>query len=231
MIILTLAGNSSRFFDSGYVDVKYKLKFGDVCVIQAILNYIPTSNKILIVLNKKYNDRSFFESILEQLGFKNFLIVEINNSMGQLDTLYLGLKQAGDFISIEESVTVFNGDTIRKSFEWNFSGADGFIEVFQDSGTHWSFVDQLGIVTKVTEKNRISNYCSTGLYHFKSASIILSNFILYSDNKKEEMYIAPFYNFLINKGAQILSFEINKDLLLFCGTPSEYEFSLSLIKK
>ena len=54
MIVITLAGDSSRFFTAGYTIVKYKLPFSDATVIESILNYIPRTEKLLIVLNRKF---------------------------------------------------------------------------------------------------------------------------------------------------------------------------------
>ena len=60
MIVITLAGEAKRFFDAGYTVVKYKLPYGDSTVIENIFNYLPKEKKILLVINKKFNDYSFF---------------------------------------------------------------------------------------------------------------------------------------------------------------------------
>ena len=39
MIIITLAGDSSRFFQSGYKTVKYKLPLGNSTVLEEIIKY------------------------------------------------------------------------------------------------------------------------------------------------------------------------------------------------
>jgi len=168
MIVLTLAGLSTRFYSKGYSKVKFLLPWGKVTIIEQILNYIPKENKILLILNKNHNLKKDISSILKSLEFKDFFICEIENTQGQMDSLFIGLTKAKTFFNINDPLTVFNGDTIRKSENWtNFKG-DIFIEVFRAEGDHWSFVNKLGFIDKIEEKNRISDFCSNGLYYFAS---------------------------------------------------------------
>lgn len=223
MILIALAGNSTRFFNEGYQIVKYKLELGNKNVIESILSYIPRTEKVLIVLNRKYQDYIFFVDLLSNLEFDQFKIVEIGDTKGQFVSVLLGLEASRDFWNENEPVTIYNGDTVRKITDWQFIECDGYIEVFEAEGSHWSFVDNLGRVKLVTEKNRISPYCSSGLYYFKEIRFLLQNASTYMYNAGGEFFIAPFYNVLIEKGFNIQSGLVSKELFLFCGTPSEYQ--------
>jgi len=227
MLIITLAGSSNRFFTAGYKIVKYKLPFKNSTVIENILSFVPQNIKLLIILNKKFNDLDFLHNILISSNFKSFKIVEINDTAGQLETVFNGLIEAKNFVDNSDSVTIFNGDTIRKIHNWeNFDG-EGSIETFINEGDHWSFVDKIGKVNIVTEKVRISSYCSTGLYYFKDVNMILDNYVNYQKIVKEgELYVAPFYNYLISQNKQIFSFLADKNNFVFCGTPVEYQESI-----
>lgn len=228
MIVITLAGDSSRFFREGYTEVKYKLLYDGRSIIESILAYIPRDLKVLIITNEKYEDVQFCTNILEKMGFNQFQVVEIQSTKGQLETLVLGLKLVDDFYNPEESLSVYNGDTIRKSQVWEGFEGDGYIEVFESEGSHWSFVDRLGKVNQVVEKNRISNYCSSGLYYFKKIDMVLTNYDAYKTNgvKENELFVAPFYNFLIQNDFEIFSSNLSLDSFVFCGTPTEYNNSL-----
>lgn len=227
MIVITLVGNSSRFFEAGYKKVKYKLEIKGKTILENILNYIPRDKNILILLNKKYNDFNFAKEILNKLNFKKYYIIELNNTSGQLESLYLGLKEyINNVCEIKESISVFNGDTIRKLKNWDKFDCDGYVEVFESDGTHWSFIDNLNKITLVTEKIRISNYCSSGLYYFRNADLILDNYLQHVETQtNQELFIAPFYNLLISKNMLIKGGLTNKENFTFCGTPSEYENS------
>ncbi len=230
MIVLTLGGESKRFFDSGYSIVKYKLEFNGSSIIENILNYIPRESKLLLILNSKFKDLIFFNNLLKKMNFNSFKVVEIERSRGQYDSLLIGLELAKGFYSIDEPLTIYNGDTIRKLSKWEEYDADGYIEVFEGEGNHWSFVDNLGKVSLVTEKQRISDYCSSGFYFFKRIEFInLFKDMFYSENSTE-LYIAPYYNYLIRNGLDIKSGTIDISDLVFCGTPNEYKLSIKNFK-
>lgn len=228
MIVISLAGNSNRFFNSGYKIIKYKLLLGNKTIIESIFSYIPKDIKLLVIINKKFNDFLFFENLLRIMQFNDFKIVELDDTLGQLDTVFKGLKLCTDFFRKSDPVVVYNGDTIRKDFNWKEFPGDGYIEVFNSEGNHWSFVDNIGRVSIVTEKNRISSFCSSGLYYFTSASILLDNLEDYMQKITGEIYIAPFYNYLIGKCLNVQSNLVSKNNFIFCGTPDEYEASKSM---
>jgi hypothetical protein len=229
VIVITLAGDSRRFFQEGYSEVKYKLLYGGKTIIESILAYIPRDFKVLIITNKKYNDVPFCTELLEKMEFNTFKVVEIESTKGQLETLEIGLKLAGNFYKLDENLTVYNGDTIRKSTTWDGFKGDGYIEVFEAEGSHWSFVDKLGIVNQVAEKHRISNYCSSGLYYFNRIDLLLDNYDAYKMKgvNENELFVAPFYNYLIQNNFEIFSSKLNVDSFVFCGTPVEYQNSIS----
>ena len=111
----------------------------------------------------------------------------------------------------EGPVWIYNGDTIRRK-ELPFSlleqnESEGFIEVFKEEGSHWSFVDSLGKISKITEKERISDYCCTGLYGFKNLSRIIEYVASGSVARlKNELYVSGVYQNIIddNFKAQVL---------------------------
>jgi len=231
MIVLTIAGQSSRFKNEGYSTVKYKLDLCGKSIIENILSYIPKKSKILLVINKKFNDKQFFQEILEKMQFDFFYIAEIGDTDGQLISLELGLSQIDKYISKNEPLTIYNGDTIRMIRTWERN--DNSIEVFKEIGSHWSFVDTIGKVSLVREKQRISEYCSSGLYHFESLGFFRKHFKSYlniSDDSKE-FFIAPFYDYLIQQGHEIKSYLSARKNFLLCGTPEEYETTINSFRK
>ena len=222
MILITLAGDSSRFFRAGFSVVKYKLRLGDMSILEHILSYVPCHEKVLIVLNKKFNDLEFVANLLERMSFETFKVVEIDRTRGQFESAILGLEKAADFCLDTEPLVVYNGDTVRMLDFWNYDNCDGYIEVFESEGSHWSFVDRIGFVNRVTEKERISPYCSSGLYFFKRIKYIKEISKDYVSSEFGETYIAPAYNILISQGMKIVSGLVDKSSFTFCGTPEEY---------
>jgi len=229
-IVIPLAGNASRFFDSGYTNVKYKLPlFNMKPILWHILSHINRKFKLVIVANSKFNDKSWLNNLLSTLEFKHFEIVEVSETDGQLTTVKLGILNSKITDNYDELI-VYNGDTVRHiPFDFDFHESDGLIEVFNQDGDHWSFVDQIGKVNKVSEKRRISNFCSTGLYGFKTINL----FLKFSDKVKlinNEKFIAPIYNELIRENLKVTSFLSHWSNFTLCGTPEEYELNKELCK-
>jgi dTDP-glucose pyrophosphorylase len=101
------------------------------------------------------------------------------------------------------------------------------LEVFSAPGEHWSFVlpKDNENVCRTTEKDRVSDLCSDGLYYFKRKSDFeraYLNAVQKSDTVKGEFYIAPLYNDMITNGKNVKFHKIELSEIEFCGTPDEY---------
>ena len=170
MQIIPIAGKGSRFTSAGYKTAKYLLPVSGKPVIEQILSYFDKTIPTLLILNTQDTNKDKIESLLDTLGFEDFQVVEINDTDGQLTSVVNGVK-VSKFCCYNGPVWIFNGDTIRKKelpySLFKNSHYEGFVEVFKEEGTHWSFVDKLGEISRITEKNKISDYCCTGLYGFK----------------------------------------------------------------
>lgn len=231
-----MAGLSSRFFNAGFDKPKYMLYAqSDTLFAHSVLSfkeYFKTDDFLFIVRNI-YDTPKFVELECIRLGIEKFKIVVLEQeTRGQAETVAFGLLNAG--ISGDESLTIFNIDTFRCGFKYpnlNKLG-DGYLEVFSGEGDNWSFVlPESSIskrVIKTTEKDPISNLCSTGLYYFNRSSDYMSAFYSYQEKPssewvKGELYIAPLYNELINAKKDIYYNIIDSKDVIFCGTPEEYD--------
>ncbi|BBM87491.1 glycosyltransferase family 2 protein [Candidatus Uabimicrobium amorphum] len=241
MIVIPMAGTSSRFRQAGYEKPKYMLQAKNKSLfahaISSFSNYYA-SEKFLFICRDTYNCENFIRAELNSIGLNatNLKICILNSeTSGQAETVAIGLKKTT--VATSEPITIFNIDTMRPNYkfpkEFRQKNVDGYIEVFCGSGHHWSFVKpvdksaSIGKAIYVTEKNRISDFCSTGLYYFKSVAFYLD---LYSTIENVnpthlqggERYVAPLYNTAISSGANIYYKLIPKDDVIFFGTPEEY---------
>lgn len=224
MVVIPLAGNSSRFFNAGYNQFKFFLPLGDKTIIEHIVSFIPNHIKVVFILRKDHKVLDELKSLF--VGRVNTEFIEIDNTKGQLDTVIEGLSMLK--INGDEKIIVYNGDTIRKkSFDFN-DRCEVWLEVFEGEGDHWSFVDSIGEVSRITEKQRISNYCSNGLYSLGRWRSLKNFKSTYEPNDDMELFIAPFMNYLLNQGVPIRSYLCEIQDLIFAGTPDEYERAKSL---
>lgn len=230
LFIIPMAGLSSRFFKAGYQKPKYQLQLGDKTVfewsVSSFKAYFKT-DRFLFIMRDCYQTPDFAKSMIEKMGITDATIVVLSNkTQGQADTVYQGLQH----IDYQGDLIIFNIDSCRYNYQkttW-YDQCDGYLEVFNGIGEHWSFIepaiDHIHVV-RTTEKQKISNYCSNGIYIFKSRADFEKAFFCAQQSKKnnDELYIAPLYNQLIQAGKDIRYHLVTSDDIDFCGTPEEYQ--------
>jgi dTDP-glucose pyrophosphorylase len=114
-------------------------------------------------------------------------------------------------------------------------GFDGLIMTMTAHDTKWSFVglDDNKLVTRVAEKQPISNEATVGIYNFaRSADFVRATEKMIAADKRVngEFYVAPVYNELIEEGCRIAISNIGTDIsgMHGLGTPADLDLFLSL---
>ena len=233
MIVIPMAGKSSRFFKEGYNIPKYMLPLNNDSnvfkeSIKSFKRYFKT-DFFLFITRSDFNVTTFVEKECIALGIINFEIVSLTqDTRGQADTVKIGLEKFKS--KKNEDLYIFNIDSIRINFlkpsSLFLKNIDGYLEVFKGEGNHWSFVeaDENNFVKRTSEKIRISNFCSNGLYYFSSINLFLDTFMsLEISNDYKEFFVAPMYNIIIRRGKKVKFILLDKNETLFSGTPHEYE--------
>ncbi|MCF6764275.1 glycosyltransferase family 2 protein [Thiotrichales bacterium 19S3-7] len=237
MIVIPMAGLSSRFKNAGYVKPKYMLQaHGYSLFYYSIISfkaYFHTEKFLFIALDVA-STKSFIVHQCQLLGITNYEIILLEEATkGQAETVYLGLKLAKVH---DDSLLIFNIDTFRPGYyypkEFDLTEVDGYLETFIGTGKNWSNVlpdtSETNKVVLTAEKKEISEYCCTGLYYWRCASDFMHIFENYKKltlNQLDgrEYYIAPMYNYAIEQGKDIRFNVINSEDVIFCGVPREYE--------
>ncbi|MDD7297723.1 MAG: capsular biosynthesis protein, partial [Helicobacter bilis] len=164
IIVIPMAGLSSRFKQSGYNEPKYMLSLLDKSVFyHAIHSFKAYFNKekILFVCRDICNTKAFIDGECKKLGLQFYETITLEKeTMGQAHTTLLGLEKSET--KDTESLLIFNIDTFRPNFSLpittDFSEIDGYLEVFHAEGNEWSFVlpdKNSNRVLKTSEKDRI----------------------------------------------------------------------------
>ena len=239
MIVLPMAGLSSRFFKAGYKVPKYMLDLHGAPVFDHALASFAglfKQESFLVICRDAYDTPAFVRARCEALGLAQSaleMVVLTSETAGQAETVAEGLRRTQRTGPV--SLTIFNIDTFRPGFAhptaFDMRAVDGYLEVFHGEGDHWSFArvePGSDRVVEVAEKRRISDLCSDGLYHFRSAELFLS---LYADVEARdpttlqggEYYVAPLYNIAIQQGADVRCTLVPPQAIRFCGTPNEYD--------
>lgn len=231
MIVFPMAGRSRRFLQAGYKKPKYMLEaYGRPLfdwVVKSFENYFSTELFVFIHLDSP-GVKNFLEQRINELGIINYETVALNAvTKGQAETVEFGVDHLNK--TYDGQISIFNIDTIRPKFNLSFpKNLDGMIEVFEAEGDHWSFVKPSTVnrqlAARTTEKERISNLCCTGFYHFSSYSFFKD--ALEAERtapSSGELYIAPLYNHLIKNNKKIGWYKVPNSSVLLSGIPSEYE--------
>ncbi len=232
IFVIPMAGHGSRFIKEGYTLPKYMIETHGKTLFEYSLESLPIeiANKLIFICLKKHeSDFNISQFINKKIDHPAIEIIFLDKvTRGQAETVYM----VKDQINYDDELLIYNIDTYFKSstlksilLDTN-QKKDGVLGTFidQSNDEKWSFaqVDARGIVTKTTEKEKISNYALTGLYHFTKARDFLNiakKWIEEEKTVRDEFYIAPMYNDLILKGEQFVLDEVDEFIPL--GTPAE----------
>lgn len=228
-----MAGLSRRFLDAGYTLPKYMLPLaGATCFDFSVAGFLDAyrNHTFVFVMRNVHDTPTFVEERLKALGVTRYRLVVLDQPTGgQAETVERGL----DAVPPEDGeLTIFNIDTFRARIraEAPLGGSDGSLEVFRGAGDGWSFVEPLEPgsfrVGRTTEKIPISDLCCTGRYSFTRTSdfrdALAAERQAFGSTPKET-YVAPLYNHLIARGMAIHFDLIDREDVVFCGVPAEYE--------
>lgn len=231
-VIITMAGLGSRFRKAGYQVPKYMIEAKGKTLFEwsmdSLLDYNPHVAKYIFVVRKEDDSFAFIREKCGLYGFENVEIVGIDYlTDGQATTCMLAMPYCEENIP----VLVYNIDTYVEPYGMKYADitGDGHIPCFHAEGDHWSFVrlNEKGKAVEVREKKRISDNCTLGAYYFSSAGLYRQLYEeYYSDGSKverNEKYIAPLYNYMIEKGMEVTISIVPEEKVHVLGTPEELQ--------
>ena len=237
MIVIPMAGLSTRFKNAGYEKPKYMLPVNNKTLFEysvlSFQKYFCTESFLFISLDIQSTGK-FIEAKCKQLGIAKYQIITLDRpTKGQAETVYLGLKEA--LVPYKEKLVIFNIDTFRPNYSMPdiFTNCEisGYIETFKGAGKNWSNVvpvsEKSDKVQYTAEKKELSEFCCTRIYAWTEAGEFCEIYEKYSRLSLDvvdggEYYIAPMYNESIKSGKDIRYTVIDRDSVIFCGVPDEY---------
>jgi dTDP-glucose pyrophosphorylase len=228
-IVITMAGLGARFKNAGYTVEKHEIMFHGKTLFEWAVGSLSNFREfefIFVTRDFKGIDK-FIEQKSRKIGLTKTQIIKINHvTKGQAETATL----AKEFFDSDESILVYNTDTYvdsEKLLPSQIKG-NGWIPVFSAGGDKWSFVeaDRDGVALRVTEKERISDNCSVGLYYFDSFrkfDDLVASIGKEGASGRGEWYIAPLYNDFIKQGNKVYIQKIPAPSVMVLGTPEDLE--------
>lgn len=231
-IVITMGGLGSRFRKAGYTVPKYMIEAKGKTLFEWSLESLSgfadcAAEYIFIAMKDSEADtEAFVREKCALLGITNFRVIIIDYlTDGQATTALL----ASRYWNAQNALLIYNIDTYVEAGAMNAAQikGDGFIPCFKAEGSHWSFV-RLGAdgkAVEIKEKERISDNCTLGAYYFRSCALYETLYREYYSEPKNlvngEKYVAPLYNYLLEKGGEIYIADIPRERVHVLGTPEE----------
>lgn len=229
-VVIPMAGAGSRFVDAGYDTPKFLLDVNGLPMIQRAVWGYDVGGKYIYIVQKehseKYNLRSLLPTLTPPL---EVVIIEVD---GPTEGAAASVLLAKHLIDNDEVMVICDSDGI---IEWGANkflihagdkSLDGAIATFTAEGDRWSYVevDDNNRISRVSEKEKISDKACAGLYYWRRGS----DFVKYAEKMmladkrvNGEFYVAPVYNEAIADGKLVETYDVASFTCL--GTPEDYE--------
>jgi HAD superfamily hydrolase (TIGR01509 family) len=226
-IVIPMAGSGKRFKAAGYTFPKPLIDVNGKSMIQVVKENLNIEGQFIFIVDADHYAQYNLGYMLSAIAPGCQVIVESGERKGAV----WSVLKARKYIDNDKQLLLANSDQF---IEWDSSDfmyqmqsnyVDGGIPVFKNSHPKWSYAKvEDGYVTKVAEKQVISDNATVGLYFWKHGS----DFVKYADQmiKKgiktnNEFYVCPVYNQAIEDGKRIKTYEVDK--MSGLGTPEDLE--------
>lgn len=230
-VIMPMAGLGSRFATAGITKPKPLIEVKGKEMVKWATDSIPfvDYSDFIFVVREAHVDEYKIDELLRKFFGSDIDIVVIDYlTKGPAATAALG----GQYVDDDEAIIIADSDMYFQSEEYNELLEDapedvhGAIPVFEstDDSNSYSKLGENNRITRVAEKERISNYANIGAYYFsrfESFEWALERTREEKITVNDEYYVAPCYNELIDRGETVVACEC--DTVWGLGTPEEVE--------
>jgi len=233
-IVMPIAGLGSRFTKVGINTPKPLIEIMGKKMIQWSRESIPFAKNedfIFIVRKEHVNEFHIDEELKKIFGPKIKIIIIDYVTQGMACTVLL----AKEFINNDEQLIITDADHyfINKKYydqlqhPEKYPEVKGGIPTFEATDPKWSFskVDDNGYIVEIAEKIPISPYANVGEYYFRHGKdyVAAAEEMIKKDLRvRNEFYVAPVYNLLIEKGYKFTAPVC--DEMWGLGTPEDVAF-------
>jgi len=219
-IVLPIAGRGSRFAVAGYPQPKPLIPVhGQPMIAAVVRNVRPRcAHRFIFVALAEHLEQGGMREALTRVA-PDCVIVPVDGvTEGAACTVLL----AKELIDSDEPLMLANSD------QWvdldiddylasmDRQRADGLIMTMAADDPKWSFVglNAAKLVTRVVEKEVISNEATVGIYNFRRGRDCVraaEQMIAANRRVNNEFYVAPIYNELIEEGARVAIYNVGRE--------------------
>ena len=231
IIVIPIGGIGERYKKNGYKKPKALIKFHGKPILFWLIESLNINKNTIIYIpyNKEYLKYRFEDLLYKNYPHLNFKFFILNkNTRGAAETLNISLKNLSikdqPIISLD-SDNFYLTDIISL---WNFKNS---ILIFNDINIQplYSYVEinEQNQITKIIEKEKISDNACSGGYAFTSYKELLkyTQFIIDNNIKqKDEFYISTVIKEMLKKDCIFHAIKIPKNKYVCLGTPLQLKY-------
>lgn len=230
-VLIPMAGAGSRFSIAGYTFPKPLIEVKGKPMIEVVVNNLNVEAHYIFLVQKDHYEKYNLKYLLNLIAPECDIIQVDGITEGAACTTLL----ASNLINNDSPLLIANSD---QYIEWNSNECmyafdadtvDGGILTFESHHPKWSYaeVGNNGFVTKVAEKQVISDNATVGIYYWKKGS----DYVKYANQMisknirvNNEFYVCPVYNEAIEDNKKIRIKRIEK--MWGIGTPEDLKYFL-----
>lgn len=231
-IIIPLGGKGERFSKKGFLQPKPLIEIFDKTMIEYVIDNLTLNeeDKLFIIYDSTLNSYDFSKYILNKYPFINF--VEVKETSGASETLYLGIDYIFKNYTYHNKCLILDCDTFYTEDITNIFRDSEYNTVFYtknfETNPIYSYIElnNEATITKIREKEKISNNANTGAYAFtninelyKYCKIIIDNNIKFNN----EPYTSCVISEMIKSNIFFKGFELKEQCVFSLGTPDAVE--------
>lgn len=235
-IVIPMAGAGSRFANAGFVDPKPLISVHGIPMIQLVIKNLTPEKKhrFIFIVQSEHEKKYSLRAKLSEWA-PNCIVIETDGvTEGAACTVLL----AKNYINNVDSLMIANSDQYidcNINFylnQFEKENITGLIMTMKANDPKWSFVGvDNNKVTKIVEKEVISDEATVGIYNFRRGSDFVESaeiMILANERVNNEFYVAPVYNYLIESGYHIGIYNIGSEAngMYGLGTPDDLSIFL-----
>jgi dTDP-glucose pyrophosphorylase len=236
-IVVPMAGHGSRFSKAGYMFPKPLIPILGKPMIQIVIENLKPSrpHHFIFVCQQEHLDLYGLGKLLSDIAPGCDIVPVSKVTEGAACTVLL----TKDLINNNTPLMIANCDQYINAGIDDYLAAfdlvdmDGWIMTMSANDPKWSYIllDEQRNITKVVEKEVVSNEATVGIYNYsKGQMFVAAAEAMISKNLhvNREFYVAPAYDQMIKGGARVGFYNIGtvENGMHGLGTPADLEIFL-----
>ena len=234
--LIPAAGLGARMKSIDPLTPKPLIKVAGIPMLDLVIhNLDPVETDLVVIVGRQGLGMSSWRpnaSLHQNFEYIYFELDELSEGPAHTVQLAMGLIRENEPVVVANSDQYVIGGVHHFVTKLNDMKEGGLLLTMNATGTRWSFVQvEAGLVTKVAEKEEISNEATVGIYGWTSKDLLrlsLAKGLAEEFRVSGELYVAPTFNVMISAGlrVEVLNCGDLENALVGLGTPEDFRSAL-----